>query len=301
MTPALALRRPAWPMLVAAFVSGAAVLAAFFPVTVSVAAVFVFAGPHNWLEARYFAARMPVRWTGQRAFFLVALAGIAGLTATFSLLPVDRSLWHIALVCWALFLVQLSRRRVMPILLPAGLAWMALACLFPTYSDLALVYLHPLAALWFVRRQIAKSRPEWLTQFRTLAAALPLLALFVISARGGQPSINAVQFSSFVPLANSPSLVALHAFLELLHYGAWVILLPAIGLATSPWDLRTIPLVCHRHGWPKTVMAVLAAGAAVVLLLWILFLLDFSTTRAIYFSVAIVHVLAEVPFLVWLR
>jgi len=301
VTPALALRRPVWPMLAIAFISGAAVLAAFFPVAVSVAAVFVFAGPHNWLEARYFAARMPVRWTGQRGFFLVALAGIAGLSATFSLIPVDRSLWHAGLVCWALFLVRLSRRRILPVLLPAGLAWMALACLFPEYADLTLVYLHPLAALWFVRRQVAKSRPDWLPQFRGFGVALLLLAVFVVTARAGQPSINAVQFSSFVPLANSPSLVALHAFLELLHYGAWVLLLPAIGLATSPWDLRTIPLVRHRRGWPKAVRAVLAAGAALVLLLWILFLLDFSTTRAIYFSVAIVHVLAELPFLVWLQ
>ena len=301
MTPALALRRPAWPMLAAAFISAAAVLAAYFPVALSVAAVFVFAGPHNWLEARYFAARMPVRWTGQHGFFLVALAGIAGLSVTFSFIVVDRSLWHIALVCWALFLVRLSRRQIMPVLLPAGLAWMALACILPEYADLALVYLHPLAALWFVRRQIVKSCPEWLPRFRTFGAALPLLALFVVTARAGQPSIDAVQFSSFVPLANSPSLVALHAFLELLHYGAWVLLLPAIGLATSPWNLRTIPLVRHRLGWPKAVTAALVAGAVLVVLLWILFLLDFSTTRSIYFSVAIVHVLAEVPFLVWLR
>jgi hypothetical protein len=293
MTPTL--------MLATAFIGVAAVLAGFFPVAVSVAAVFAFAGPHNWLEARYFAARMPVRWTGQRAFFLAAFAGIVGLSATFSLIPMDRSLWHAALVCWALCLIRLSRRQVMPLLLPAGLAWMALAFVFPEYADLALVYLHPLAALWFVRRQIAKSRPDWQPQFRVFGAALLFLAVFVVTARAGQPNINAVQFSSFVPLANSPSLVALHAFLELLHYGAWVLLLPTIGLAASPWDFRTIPLVRHRRGWPKVVTAVLTVGAALVLLLWILFLLDFPTTRAIYFSVAIVHVLAEVPFLVWLR
>jgi len=45
----------------AAFSAGAAALAACFPVQLSVVAVFVFAGPHNWMEARYFAARMPVR------------------------------------------------------------------------------------------------------------------------------------------------------------------------------------------------------------------------------------------------
>jgi hypothetical protein len=49
------------------------------------------------------------------------------------------------------------------------------------------------------------------------------------------------------------------------------------------------------------VASVLAVGAATVLLLWVLFLLDYPATRGIYFSVAIVHVLVEVPFLVWLR
>jgi len=301
MTPAVAWRRNTFPMVAAAFAVGAAVLAAFFPVTLSIAAVFVFAGPHNWLEARYFVARMPVRWGQQRGFFTVALAGIAGLSLTFSLFPVDRSMWHAALVLWAICLVRLSRRAFPRLLLPIAFAWMALAFSLPEYSDLALVYLHPLAALWFVGRQIAKSRPEWLPQFRTVVVALPLLALFVVSARAAQPSLNAVQFSSFVPMVNSPSLLALHAFLELLHYGGWVLLLPAIGLATRPWDLHTIPLIRHRLGWPKLVTGTLAIGAAAVLLLWILFLLDFPTTRAIYFSVAIVHVLAEVPFLIWLR
>jgi hypothetical protein len=288
-------------MLAAAFLSGAAVLAAVFPVALSIGAVFVFAGPHNWLEARYFAARLPVRWGRQRGFFLVALGGVAALSLTFSLIPVDRSIWHVALVAWAVCLARFGRREALTALAPVALAWAALACAFPGYADVALVYLHPLAALWFVRRQIARSRPEWMPQFRMLAMALPIVALFVVTARAGQPAPSLAQISSFVPLANSPALVALHAFLELLHYGAWVLLLPAIGLATKPWDLRTIPLVRHRLGWPKLVASVLAVGAATVLLLWVLFVLDFPTTRGIYFSVAIVHVLVEVPFLVWLR
>src|SRR5437763_4870471 len=114
MTPALAFGRPGLPLLTAAFVTCAAMLAAFFPVALSIAAVFLFAGPHNWFEARYLIARMPVRWTGQRGFFLLALSGIAGLSATFSFIPVDRSIWHAALVCWALLLVRLSSRRSVP-------------------------------------------------------------------------------------------------------------------------------------------------------------------------------------------
>jgi hypothetical protein len=285
-------------MLVAVFVSGAAVLAAVFPVAVSIGAVFIFAGPHNWLEARYFAARLPVRWARQRGFFLLALAGVTALSLTFSLIPVDRSIWHIALVVWAICLLWLSRREALTALAPITLAWAALACAFPYYADVTLVYLHPLAALWFVRRQIAKSRPEWMPQFRVLAMALPALAIFVVTARAGQPAAGIQQISSFVPLANSTALVSLHAFLELLHYGAWVLLLPAIGLATKPWNIRTIPLV---RRWPKLVASALALGAVTVLLLWVLFLVDYQTTRGIYFSVAIVHVLVEVPFLIWLR
>jgi hypothetical protein len=146
-----------------------------------------------------------------------------------------------------------------------------------------------------------KSRPHWRPQFRAMALALPVLALCVVSVRAGQPLTSAVQFQSFVPLATSPALVALHAFLEMLHYGAWVVLLPAIGLAAAPWSLRAIPLVHHRLGWPRLATAALVAGAAIVVLLWILFALDFQTTRSIYFSIAIVHVLAEVPAMVWLR
>jgi len=289
------------PTAAAVFVVLAAALAALFPVALSVGAVFLFAGPHNWLEARYFASRMPVRWGKQRGFFLTALAGVIGLSATFSFVPVDRSFWHAALVGWALLLVRMVRPEALLALAPAALAWAAFALLAPVYADLTLVYLHPLAALWFVRRQIVKSRPQWSPQFRVIALALPLLAIFVVSARAGQPVTSAVQFQSFVPLANSPALLALHAFLELLHYGAWVMLLPAIGLASAPWDLRAIPLIRHRLGWPKLVSGSLLIGAALVALLWILFALDFETTRRVYFSIAIIHVLAEVPLLAWLR
>ena len=41
----------------------------------------------------------------------------------------------------------------------------------------------------------------------------------------------------------------------------------------------------------------LAASAGVVLILWVCFLVDYPITRDVYFTVATVHVLAEVPFL----
>jgi hypothetical protein len=41
----------------------------------------------------------------------------------------------------------------------------------------------------------------------------------------------------------------------------------------------------------------LLLGLAIVVLLWICFGLDYGTTRSVYFSVALLHVLAEIPFL----
>src|SRR6516165_2732302 len=72
---------------VSAFVLLAALLTGALPVGVSIIAVFLCAGPHNWVEARYFLARLPGRWGKLRIFFLLALGGVAALTAGFALLP----------------------------------------------------------------------------------------------------------------------------------------------------------------------------------------------------------------------
>ena len=106
---------------------------------------------------------------------------------------------------------------------------------------------------------------------------------------------------SFARMPAAPAFIALHAFLELLHYGVWVILLPAIGLASAPWDLRKIPLARCGYGWPRLVTVLFAAGAGGVIVLWVCFMVDYRTTYDIYFMLAIVHVVAEVPFLVRLR
>src|ERR1051326_6434166 len=64
-----------------------AMMAGWAPLGFSIVTVFLFAGPHNWIELRYFMARMPARWGRLRGFFLFAFVGIFGLTATFAALP----------------------------------------------------------------------------------------------------------------------------------------------------------------------------------------------------------------------
>src|SRR5215210_8773342 len=65
---------------------GAAALAGLAPLWLSVAAVFLFAGPHNWAELRFFITRMPVRLGRSRGYFALAAAGVVGLTGAYALL-----------------------------------------------------------------------------------------------------------------------------------------------------------------------------------------------------------------------
>src|ERR1700733_1746287 len=64
----------------------AALLAGWMPLRFSIVTVFLFAGPHNWLEFRYFLTRLPARWGRLRGFFLLAFAGMIGLTAAMAAL-----------------------------------------------------------------------------------------------------------------------------------------------------------------------------------------------------------------------
>ena len=73
----------------------AAALAGFAPLWLSVATVFVFAGPHNWAELRFFITRLPVRLGRSRGFFALAAAGIVGLTVAYAALALgaDSGVW----------------------------------------------------------------------------------------------------------------------------------------------------------------------------------------------------------------
>ena len=54
----------------------------------------------------------------------------------------------------------------------------------------------------------------------------------------------------------------------------------------------------NRNGFPKLVVAALAIGVLAVVVLWGAFAIDYTTTRDIYFALAVAHVMAEFPFLI---
>jgi len=317
-----------------------ALLASWLPLQVSVVTVFVFAGPHNWFELRYFLTRLPVRFGKSRNFFLTAFAGIGFLTLAYVALPVlyafsvwpDKAWptilasWNTLLLLWLGSLVWLRGRqrlrRDWSWAIPVALGLCSLNWLAPELFSLAIVYLHPLVALWFLDRHLRRTRPAWLRAYRRCLCLLPLLLVGMFWQLTRTPSLpddNGLFWritqhagAQLLPNISSHVLVAVHVFLEMLHYGVWLVALPLIAPLAKPatgplspaarergriWDVRTVPLARHPRGFPKLMATALAFGVFLVAILWLGFSVDYATTRDVYFTVAIAHVLAEAPFL----
>jgi hypothetical protein len=306
----------------------AAALAGAIPIEFSIATVFLFAGPHNWFEARYALGRLPARAGKLYGFFLLSALGIVGLTVGYAAIPwlarqagspatvgVLFAGWCTAFLLWIAALVWM-RSRTNP-RFDGGWVW-PLACLLcagvwlnPVALPVALVYLHPLMALWLLDRELARSRPHWRRTYWCAVACVPLLLGVLWWHLRDAPNLTGTDSFTiaFAPTLADHSgawffggvsthfLVAAHAFLEMVHYGVWIVLIPLIGMRSRPWELRTIPAARRNPSWARGVKWLLLFGLLVVAVLWVCFCLDYGTTRNIYFTVAMLHVLAEIPFL----
>lgn len=304
-----------------------AVFASWLPLQVSIITLFLFAGPHNWFELRYFLMRLPVRFGRSRNFFLTAFAGIALLTAAYISLPflyratasIDGSGylvlggWNTLLLLWLGLLVWLRSKQKPQVnwiwLSPVALALCSLNWLAPEYFSLAIVYVHPLVALWFLDRHLLRTRPAWSQTYRRCLGLLPIVLAGMIWQLSQTPPLagdNGLFWritqhagASLLPGVSTHLLVAVHLFLEMLHYAVWIVALPLLGpLANAKfWNVKTVPAARHPKGFPKLIATFLIFAVALVVMLWFGFSLDYATTRDIYFTVAIAHVLAEAPFL----
>jgi hypothetical protein len=303
----------------------AALLAGWAPIQFSIVTVFLFAGPHNFFEARYFLTRLPARWGRLRGFFLLSFSGIIGLTLAYATLQwlnevqvVSDETWQLLYPLWnTVFLLwiagltywrsQQNPRREWGWIWPVALLFIALAWQFPLGWGLLLVYLHPLMAFWLLDREMRRSRPEWRPAFHWCLALLPLFLGVLWWKLAATPSLAASteldqrianHAGAFILQGvSSHLLVATHTFLEMLHYGVWVLAIPLIGLHSLPWQLQKVPMARRSSAWRFAIGAFLVVGLAVTLILWTCFLADYTTTRSVYFTVALAHVLAEVPFL----
>ncbi|MDI1243440.1 MAG: hypothetical protein PSX80_16120 [bacterium] len=311
-----------------AFVSACAVgalLIGSFPLQLSIVTIFLFAGPHNLMEFRYFAARMPVRWGRSKSFYSVGIGGVVVLTAAYLTLyfasgnwmwslaswQIYAAVWNTAFILWVGSLFYLrgkQRRRDWSLALAAAFFLAGLAWIVPQYWSLALVYLHPFVALWFLERQIRRTRPDWLRAYHLCLLSVPVFLFLIWVAVSNQPNlpqdpnlfwrINQHAGGEILPSISSHLLVATHVFLESIHYFVWLLLIPLVDRRAIPWRLKEVPIFANTNGIPRVFAAFLAFSVGVSLALWFGFAIDYATTRDLYFAFAIGHVLAEFPFLV---
>lgn len=316
-------------VLLVAFVGSCALCATLigsFPLASSIATIFLFAGVHNFMEFRYFAARMPVRWGRSKLFYSVGIGGVVVLAAAYITLyfssgnwlwsldswRTTTASWNTAFILWLGVLFFLRGRQrpqsdwswAFPVVF--GLA--ALAWVVPHYWSLALVYIHPFIAMWFLERQLRRTKPEWLRAYHCCLATIPVFIGALWLAFANVPNlpndtnlfwrITQHAGSDILPGLSSHFLVATHVFLETIHYSVWIVLIPLVDKRAIPWRLSEIPLFANANGFPKLVIALLIVSILLVAVLWGGFAVDYTTTRDLYFAFAIAHVMAEFPFLI---
>lgn len=302
-----------------------ALFSSWVPLQFSIVTVFLFAGPHNWFELRYFLTRLPLRLGRSRNFFVTAFAGIGLLTIAYLALPVlyysgvwtgkswptAIATWNTLVVLWVAVLVSLranlSKGRNWNWIWPISFALIAFNWLWPELFSLGLVYAHPLVALWFLDRHLSRTRPEWLRAYRRCLFLVPVIVAAIAWRLWGAQSLaddNGLAWritqhagGDILPSVSTHLLVSVHVFLEMLHYGVWLVALPLIGATGAIWKVNSVPVARHPRGFRRLVAMLLFAGLFVVGLLWLGFSTNYAATRDIYFAVAIAHVLAEAPFL----
>jgi hypothetical protein len=302
-----------------------AALAGLAPRAFSIATVFLFAGPHNWMEARYLVTRLPGRWGPLRSYSLLGFAGVLVLAAMSAALPwigshldwhsqawvVALASWETALVGWVLALILMRSRqkpaRDWSLAWPIGFLAIAAAWVAPAWWGLALVYGHPMMAFAVLDRELKRSRPAWRADYHRALWVVPglilLLVWFLAAApdlAGDDPITRRIARhagSELLAGVSSHLLVATHTFLEMLHYGVWLVAIPLASLRVAPWRATAVPIARRSQRWRVAVPIALGLGLAAVVLLWAAFVADYPTTRDVYFTVALLHVLAEIPFL----
>src|SRR5437899_6246361 len=87
--------------------------------------------------------------------------------------------WNTCLLLWigALMILRGKQnyRRDWSWAMPIVFTLCALNWLAPELFSLAVVYLHPLVALWFLDRHLRRTGPDWLSAYHRCLALLPLL------------------------------------------------------------------------------------------------------------------------------
>src|SRR5262249_52425942 len=129
---------------------------------------------------------------------------------------------------------------------PAALLLAAGVWLSPIALNVVLVYVHPLIALVLLDRELRRSHPQWRRTYHVALPAIPVLLGVLYWHRHDAPNLEGTDpltlafnsqmdqekltdtitnhaGSNFIEGISSHFLVAAHTFLEMVHYGVWVV------------------------------------------------------------------------------
>jgi hypothetical protein len=289
-------------------------LALRLPVATTVLGLAAFGVLHNVLELRYVVGRFDTVLAGP---FLAILAALITGVLVCRLLPSTPATRAaeigLSYVLLAAACLRALRRR--PWWLGGSLGVVVAAALvsltYPGYHFVVLTHLHnvvPLFFLWEWSRGLTAAA-RW--PFRVVnlgwVVAVPALILAgafdpflraVPAALGGFGGVAAFEPARMVATYAPPALVpsemglrflAVFAFMQTMHYVVWVGVLPRYAPdAAERFDAR-VPALRGGRAW--------VLGAALAVVLGVLFAVDYAQGRTLYAAVASYHAYLEFPVL----
>ncbi|HEY9776298.1 MAG TPA: hypothetical protein V6C81_21230 [Planktothrix sp.] len=315
-------------LLVACF----AILAGYTPIWFTLLTVCAFGAPHHWTELRYFMSRLPSRFGPLQGFFATAFSGALVLwvfevilTRLYvqDVLPpaiakVGLLAFNQTLIFWMLGLSVLrykSKSNKVSSLLLANSPYAALATLANLLSapgfSLAITYMHPLLGLWILERELRRTRKSWLRGYHWSLLSIPVaLAALIWVLHGSGDAHPSGQLagmlngnvigSKLFSNASTTMLLAIFGFLQMVHYGVWVIGIPIANQSWKRWNLDRIPVLTTKPSLRPFLLAAIGLSLSATLFFWFGFCIDYNTVNEIYIAVSMLHVLAEIPFIFWM-
>lgn len=288
------------------FFLGLGLLIAKAPLAVATISVGFLAAPHNWMEIRYIIGRLPGKLGKLRTYFWTSIIGIGLLGLSSFSLPfffsdIAYSVWNTLLVLWVTRLAQLRSqehpRRSWPWLEPLALLVLALIWAYPMIFTLALVLGHPIMAILILGRELHAFRRPELATYRIFVIAVAIGAMGLLASLFLDASTSAGEIGSFMRVsADTPLFIAIHAYLELVHYMIWIGILPWLASATGRGSLKMMPALRKSALRLWGARLLLMGGACLAVLFWWGFHTNYYLAYSLYFQIAIFHVLVEFPF-----
>lgn len=306
----------------------AGTLAGCTPLWFSVTIALIFGAPHNWVELRYFISRLPSNFGPCRAFFITAFTGALTIATTqafvmFAIHKLPLSLeqakgilliWNECIILWtlALFFTRYQKiDRSAFILGPTvALATTLANILSPSMFTAAIAYAHPIIGICIMEREIRRTRKSWLKPFHKCLLAVPLaVGLLYLTLQGVASdkiySETLVKVSGntayhLLPEISPAVLLAGYAFLQMIHYGLWIFIMPLVTKSWRRWKTENLPIARDRKQLRPFINLALFVGVLAIVGFWTGFYFNRSTTMEIYVTISALHIVAELPLLFWL-